>query len=276
VSLGDELGDDLVFFMSVYDTVAIGLGAMQAIIDPKMSRKPKKGYYVRGEFVAEGSELDLAYKRELKGTDSASKTDLKRESTERQKLGVEMLDLRGDLKQKLLDQGHLSSTLVEALGEAKKITDFEGKRRQMQYVGKLMRKLSEEDIERIKESLLVQHGGSAAETKALHEAEMWRDRLINDETAFAQWMERFPKTDAQQLRALIRQARKDAVPVGKREVSEGLAPRQSRAFREIFQWIRVSMNAQHDAETDLDNPSQDPHDLGEHELDPIPPHMRST
>ncbi len=217
---------------------------MQAIIHPKMSRKPKKGYYVRGEFVAEGSELDLAYKRELKGSDSASKTDLKRESTERQKLGVEMLELRNDLKQKLLDLGHLSTPLVEALAEAKKITDFEGKRRQMQYVGKLMRKLSEEDVERIKESLLVQHGGSAAETKALHEAEMWRERLINDQDALEQWMNLHPSTDAQQLRALIRQARKDAVPLGKREVSEGLAPRQSRAFRDIFQWIRAAMAAE--------------------------------
>jgi len=230
---------------------------MQAIIHPKMSRKPKKGYYVRGEFVAEGSELDLAYKRELKGSDSASKTDLKRESTERQKLGVELLDLRTDLKQKLLDLGHLSSPLVDALAQAKKITDFEGKRRQMQYVGKLMRKLSEEDIERIKESLLVQHGGSAAETKALHEAEMWRDRLINDQDAFAQWMALFADTDAQQLRALIRQARKDAVPLGQKETSMGLAPRQSRAYREIFQWIRAAMGAR-DQESLVEQDAEDP------------------
>ncbi len=230
---------------------------MQAIIHPKMSRKPKKGYYVRGEFVAEGSELDLAYKRELKGSDSASKTDLKRESTERQKLGVELLDLRTDLKQKLLDLGHLSSTLVDALAQAKKITDFEGKRRQMQYVGKLMRKLTEEDIERIKESLLVQHGGSAAETKALHEAEMWRDRLINDQDAFAQWMALFADTDAQQLRALIRQARKDAVPLGQKETSMGLAPRQSRAYREIFQWIRAAMSLKHQESLSLEEEKEE-------------------
>ena len=62
-----------------------------------MSRKPKKGYFVRGQFVAEGSELDLELKRELKGTDAASKTDLKRESTELQKLGEDLLDLRADL-----------------------------------------------------------------------------------------------------------------------------------------------------------------------------------
>jgi len=58
-----------------------------------MSRKPKKGYFVKGQFVAEGSELDLELKRELKGTDLASKTDLKRESAELQELGVDLLAL---------------------------------------------------------------------------------------------------------------------------------------------------------------------------------------
>ena len=57
-----------------------------------MSRKPKKGYFVRGQFVAEGSELDLELKRELKGSDEASKTELKSESAELQKLGEALLD----------------------------------------------------------------------------------------------------------------------------------------------------------------------------------------
>ena len=61
-----------------------------------MSRKLKKGYFVRGEFVAEGSERDLELKAELKGTSDQSRTDLKRESTELQKLGEELLTLRAD------------------------------------------------------------------------------------------------------------------------------------------------------------------------------------
>jgi len=40
------------------------------------------------------------------------------------------------------------------------------------------------------------------------------------------------------LRALVRQARKDAVPVSNAAVSQGLAPRQSRSFRELFKWLR--------------------------------------
>ncbi len=100
-----------------------------------MSRKPKKGYYVRGEFIAEGSELDLELKAELKGTHAASRTDLKRESTELQKLGEELLTLRAELMARL----DLSEKLRDALAEARRITNFEGKRRQMQFVGKLMR-----------------------------------------------------------------------------------------------------------------------------------------
>jgi len=52
-----------------------------------MSRKLKKGYYVRGLFVAEGSALDLEYKRELKGTDEPTRTDLKKESDAAAKAG---------------------------------------------------------------------------------------------------------------------------------------------------------------------------------------------
>ena len=124
-----------------------------------MSRKPKKGYFVRGQFVAEGSELDLELKAELKGTTEASRTDLKRESTELQKLGEELLTLRPDLMERLA----LPDKLVEALAEVKRITNFEGKRRQMQYVGKLMRLLDPEIREAAREALVEQNKGSARE-----------------------------------------------------------------------------------------------------------------
>ena len=51
-----------------------------------MPRTFKKGYYVEGQFVVDGSDLDLELKRELKGTDDASRTDLKRASDALQKL----------------------------------------------------------------------------------------------------------------------------------------------------------------------------------------------
>lgn len=205
-----------------------------------MSRKPKKGYFVRGVFVAEGSELDLAYKRELKGTDTASKTDLKRESDERQQLGEDLLTLRGDLCQRLLDQGHLDEKLLDAVAEAKRITNFEGRRRQMQFIGKLMRKLEDEAVQALREALQAQHSGSAKETLALHQAEHWRERLLQSDAAVAEWISTFPETDSQQLRALVRQARKDNT-ADKTTESQGLAPRQGRSYREIFQLVKLTL-----------------------------------
>jgi ribosome-associated protein len=197
-----------------------------------MSRKPKKGYFVRGQFVAEGSELDLELKRELKGTDEASRTDLKRESDELQKLGTELLGLRAGL----FDALPLDEKLVDAVAEAKRITNFEGKRRQMQFIGKLMRKLEPEVLEAVKQALSEQNTVPAAEAAALHEAERWRDRLIADDDALGGWIETHPATDSQQLRALVRQARKDlkAGPPGE-------APRQGKAYREIFQLVRAQL-----------------------------------
>jgi ribosome-associated protein len=201
-----------------------------------MARKPKKGYFVRGQFVAEGSELDLELKAELKGTDEASKTDLKRESTELQKLGEALIALHGDAAGRLA----LPEKLADAIDQVRRITNFEGRRRQMQYIGKLMRGLDEDTLAAVRSAIDEQHSGSAKDTLALHQAETWRDQLIASEDALALWLNAHPDTDTQQLRALVRQARKDAQP-DKDAVSKGLAPRQSRAYREIFQLVRQQL-----------------------------------
>ena len=191
--------------------------------------KLKKGYFVKGKFVAEGSELDLELKRELKGTDDKSRTDLKRESTELQKLGEDLLTLRAELLKRL----GLPDKLLEAIAEYKRITNFEGRRRLMQFIGKRMRQLEPATLNAIRTALVEQHTPSALETLSLHQAEQWRDRLIADDDAVGQWVNTSPATDVQQLRALIRQARKDAKPE-----KPGLAPRHGRAYRDIFQMVR--------------------------------------
>ena len=216
-----------------------------------MSRKLKKGYYVKGHFVAEGSALDLEYKRELKGTDEPTRTDLKRESLEIQKLGEDLLTLRSELFERL----GLPDKLIDAVAEAKRITNFEGKRRQMQFIGKLMRKLEGPMLDAIRTALVAQHTPSALETQTLHQTEIWRDRLLADDDALGQWINLSPQTDSQQLRALIRQARKDALPE-----KPGLAPRHGRPYREIFQLVRAQLageNAVDDAALPPTNPSTD-------------------
>ena len=200
-----------------------------------MPRKPKKGYFVRGQFVAEGGELDLELKRELKGGVEVSKTDLKRESAELQRRGEQLLELRADLMAGL----GLPDKLVDALDEARRISNFEGRRRQMQFIGKLMRQLDEAAVQAVREAIDVQHRGSAEETAALHQAEQWREQLMASDEALEQWVAQHPATDIQQLRALLRQARKDA----QAQSSAQGASRHGRAYRDIFQIIKEQLHA---------------------------------
>ncbi|HEX2543982.1 MAG TPA: ribosome biogenesis factor YjgA [Ramlibacter sp.] len=206
-----------------------------------MSRKPKKGYYVKGHFVAEGSELDLELRAEQTGGEP-SRTELKKESADLQKLGEALLTLRSDLYERLA----LPENLDNALDELRRITNFEGRRRQLQYVGKLMRLLEPDTQQAVRDALEEQRSGSAQQTLALHAAEKWRDDLIASDDALQAWLQAHPGTDAQQLRALIRQARKDAAPT-QDEVSKGLAPRRGRSYREIFQIVRDQLEQQEDA-----------------------------
>jgi ribosome-associated protein len=203
-----------------------------------MSRKPTKGYYVRGQFVAEGSELDQELKRELKGSVESSKTDLKKASDRLQTLGENLLTLGQSVITRLVAAEHLPEKLVDAVDEAKRITNFEGRRRQMQYIGKLMRRLDEASVAAIEAALDEQRRPSAAATLALHQAEQWRDRLLADDDALTQWLQHDPQADVQPLRALIRQARKDAQAVSERP---GEAQRHGKAYRELFQIVRATL-----------------------------------
>ena len=226
-----------------------------------MSRKPKKGYFVKGQFVAEGSELDQELKLAMKWGQATSKTDAKRESEELQQLGEQLLGLRADLFKPL----PLPDKFADALADARRITNFEGKRRQMQFIGKLMRQLDPEVLQAVRHALELQRLGHSHDTEQLHQTELWRDRLIENDEAVQDWIARHPGTDTQQLRALVRQARKDAPAPDKAAVSQGLAPRQGRAYREIFQLVKATLKAQgaddahaaSDAPTDEDRQDHD-------------------
>lgn len=199
-----------------------------------MARKSRKGYYVDGEFVPEGSDADQQFRSELKGGDAPSRTELKEASGKLQELGEELLVLRADLFAGL----PLPEKLRDAVLEAKRITNFEGRRRQKQFIGKLMHRLDAEALEAVAAALRIQRSQSAQDTQRLHRAEKWRDALLADDAQLGPWLEEFPGTDAQQLRALIRQARKDA-----REAKPGEALRHGRAYRQIFALVREQLSS---------------------------------
>jgi ribosome-associated protein len=198
-----------------------------------VGRKTRKGYYVDGRFVPFDRET-AAPAGEGEGP---SRTELKEASAKLQALGEELLTLRQDL----FDGLPIPEKLRDAITEAKRITHLEARRRQKQYIGRLMHDLDEAELAAVAEALRIQEGRSAQATRRLHLAERWREELIAEDARLGAWLTQFPRTDAQQLRALIRQARKDA-----RDGKPGEAVRQGRAYREIFALLTAQLGASPD------------------------------
>lgn len=163
------------------------------------------------------------------GYSRPSKSALKRESHELQALGKQLLEMPDNR----LDDIGMPERLREALDAYKKTKSFEGKRRQLQFIGKVMREV---DSEPLREAVAQFQMGHARNALALHQAERWRTELLSDDKdVVTRWAQEFPDADLQQLRALVRSARKDAAEVPEK--------RSGRAYRELFQYIKQAMES---------------------------------
>jgi ribosome-associated protein len=149
------------------------------------------------------------------GAGRPSKTARKQQMHALQALGVELASLPAEHLRRL----DLPEPLLDALLAAQRITAHEGRRRQLQYVGKLMRRVDPEPLQRALEDA---RGESRAAVTLMHRAERWRDRLLDDDAALTEFLAQYPAVDAQELRAEIRSAR--------RERADGHAPRHARAL----------------------------------------------
>ncbi|WP_374487822.1 ribosome biogenesis factor YjgA [Zoogloea sp.] len=149
-----------------------------------------------------------------------SKSSLKRASHALQDLGQELVQLGKDQLNKVpLEEG-----LKDAIKDYQRFTAHEAKRRQLQYIGKLMRNV---DPEPIRAALDVFKGVSATENARLHRLETLRVRLLEDEKVLHELAAEHPGMDLQQLRTLRRNALK-----------EKEANKPPKAFREIFRILR--------------------------------------
>ena len=149
-----------------------------------------------------------------------SKTQLKKEMHALQALGEELAGLNDEQ----LAEVPLPDLLRDAIVEAKRIRDHEGRRRQMQYVGRLMREI---DAEPVREKLAAWKGVSRDATALLHNVERWRERLLDDEAAMEEFAAAHQSADLQQLRTLVRSIR--------RERATGTPPKH---YRELFRVLR--------------------------------------
>lgn len=149
-----------------------------------------------------------------------SRTKKKQAVEELQKLGAALVNLPPVQLESLA----LPDVLLNAVLDAQRITSHEARRRQIQYIGKVMRKV---DPEPVRAALAAVDGQSAAARAQQRRLESWRERLIGDDEALTAFAGEHAGADLQALRTLIRNARK--------EIAESKPP---RAQRELFRFIR--------------------------------------
>lgn len=170
-----------------------------------------------------------------------SKSARKREMHRLQALGEQLVALSTDQLAKV----PLPDDLRTAVREARRITKHEARRRQMQYIGRLMRHA---DAEPIQAQLDVFMGLSKEEVARQHRLERLRSDFLDDEQCIGRIAAQWPAADLQHLRALRRNALKE------REHDK-----PPRAFRELFRMLR-----------ELDAGGVAPTDESEHENDTDP------
>ena len=150
-----------------------------------------------------------------------SKTQCKKQVHALQDLGAELVALN----EEQLAAIELPETLRDAVMDARRITKFEARRRQLQYIGKIMRRV---DPEPIRAALDIWRTRSRRRTALQKHVEAWRERLLVDPDEIRALVAEYPGADAGALRALIAGA-----------LRERGASRPPRAFRELYQALRA-------------------------------------
>ena len=153
-----------------------------------------------------------------------SKSQRKRDALLLLELGKQLVELSGSE----LDDMPLESHVRDAVIHAQKIKSNSAKKRQLHYLGKLLRKTDVEPIQQAMEKL---RNAANDEKRFFHQIEQWRDDLLQNETnALSSFLAVYPQADRQQLRQLLRNCR--------RETELKKPPKSSR---ELFRWLRETM-----------------------------------
>ena len=149
-----------------------------------------------------------------------SKSEIKRDAEELKRLGAEMVELGKNA----LDKIPLDTDLRDAIELAQRIKK-EGRRRQMQLIGKMLRSRDVEPIRQALDKLKNRHN---QQVSLFHKLEALRDRLVEEgDDVIPSILDLYPAADRQQLRSLVRNAQK-----------EKAANKPPKAYRQIFQYLR--------------------------------------
>jgi len=149
-----------------------------------------------------------------------SKSQRKRDMHALQDLGERLVEMPVSRFEKL----ELPEEFVDAVALARKITAHEGRRRQMQYIGKLMRRV---DVDMIRAALDMDDAQHRRETAVMHAAERWREALVETPDRLAEFHERHPAAVRRGLHAMIRAAR-----------AETAKQQHGRHYRDLYRELR--------------------------------------
>ena len=163
---------------------------------------------------------------------SPSKTKIKQQLADLRDLGQHIVAL----PESRVKQLPLSEKLFEAVMLCRKISAHGGRKRQLQYIGKLLREEPEENMISIRAKLSAFAGESHEENAKFHAMERWRERLLTEDSAITEFLHTYPNVEIQRLRQLIRQARKDAA-----------AHKPPAHARDLFKLIRHTVENSADA-----------------------------
>lgn len=151
-----------------------------------------------------------------------SRTQLKKEATARQQLGARLVALSEDQLQRM----DLPSMLMEAIRDIKSMRSRGARRRQMQFLGSLMRRV---EVAPIQQALMEIEQGAYLQARAFQRIEAWRDRLVEgDDSAYADILRHHPGADRQRLTRLTRLARRSDAP--------------PHAARQLFRYLRTLLD----------------------------------
>ena len=155
--------------------------------------------------------------------DFISKTRRKRQMTDLQRLGAELVELSPEQLARI----DMPELLRDAVLDCKRFTLHEARRRQMQYIGRIMRNIDSGPIAETLEGL---QSPSRKQTALFHVAEKWRDELLADPEAIVRFEREFPHADAHRVRVLIEAVR-----------GERAAKRAPKHFRELFHAVNATV-----------------------------------
>lgn len=135
-----------------------------------------------------------------------SKTKIKKQMNDLQDLGLRLTHFSSDT----LRNAGLSETIIQAAADYRKITSNAALKRQAQYIGRLMREATDEEVAAIRNYLAVIDGDNQQHNAQMKRLELWRERLLADDNALTEYLNSHANADSGELRTLIRNARSEA------------------------------------------------------------------